>query len=1418
MSVLRSLAVLFFFLLVSYAPAQNFAGPTQISLSQPPNTMVVGDFNGDGLPDIEWASYIGYSTHATLHILLAQPGGGYKAAPDLNPFPVSTDPLCQVADINSDHKLDLVCVGAIGTPFTTYLGNGDGTFTGPFTPVYNAGSGIISAPLDLNGDGIPDFVITTYSQMGNPYAEVYLGDGKGSFQLSQYQGPYAPQNGPVFPTTLDRAVDLNGDGIPDLLFASGPTVALGLGNGKFAPLKNFGNAPTCRYFDMDKDGHLDAVCSADQGTRFDPTKVSALTIQHGNPDGSFNSTPFVTQIYDGAIPSSIYPNLQSFSSIQDLNGDGYPDLLFLPSGDGLGVMLGGPGPSFQSPSFYAIGYPNCGYIGYAVLTADMNADGHPDIVSCGYQSLLIANGQPDGSFRTAHDEVVARLIHGVTVADFNNDGNPDVITSGEPALRIAFGKGNATFTAPAIVAGSSPVYTSLFHGDFNGDGNQDLFAIDAATNGGQILLGKGDGTFASPIPTHLTPPTLIADLNGDGRDDLLYSNFSISSSSFVNGVTSLISQGDGTFTQFTVPLGVHTGALDFIAVADFDGDGKPDLAAVSETQMQIFHGNGDGSFATPGRSIALNLPAGAAINILSLTAADFDGDGHKDLAVRVRISPTVFTPRDELLLFYGNGDGTFSAPTTATVPFGGSIYIFPQQVEGDVAADLRKEGRPELVYSSYVGAFIVHTTPQRTIDPPQYIPSNLSSFTLALDLNRDGFLDLLTVGYGTTVTPILNLTSNHYVSGTLTASPEPSPVGQAFTATATLAALPNPAPLAGNITFAVDGATVGSAPLNANAASFLIPGTLPVGAHTLTADWPGDSTYAAVQLTHPHLVTGLASLTTITSSANPSFAGSSVTFTAVVTATNGSAPTGTVVFTDSGTPLQTVTLTPITGNASSARFTTATLSIGSHPIAAFYSGDAEFSSSTASLNQLVRGLPGTASLSASPNPARIGQSVVLNFSLAGLQSGLAPSGSVTFTDGSTHLGTIPPSPAGQAFLTASFATVGTHALTASFSGDAHYLAASANADETIEKLDTTLSLTSHPNPSFALQPITFNLQLSAPGFSSPFTGTVDLSDGTTVIASPPLTSNGNASFTTSLLQVGTHSITAFFSASSTLLASNSSPILQVVNEAASITTLTATPNPSYEGQPITLLAGIVTSTGSTPTGSIIFQDSATVLGTALLNQDKATLVTSSLTPGTHSLTAHYSGDSNTAPSLSATFTQTVLPSDFILTSTPTALSLATGHHLTFTVTATSVGVFSGPMQLSNGTLPAHVTLRFTPGLGTITPGGQFTTSIYLDTDDVIGYLSQTRTPARTQTTVWSPTLGACLLPFLTFLLVPRKRRSGLALFTAFAALFLLLNATTGCSGKYPASTEPGNYIIPITFTGTITGTAHTLSIPLVVIR
>src|SRR5438876_940592 len=380
---------------------------------------------------------------------------------------------------------------------------------------------------------------------------------------------------------------------------------------------------------------------------------------------------------------------------------------------------------------------------------------------------------------------------------------------------------------------------------------------------------------------------------------------------------------------------------------------------------------------------------------------------------------------------------------------------------------------------------------------------------------------------------------------------------------------------------------------------------------------------------------GSPSATTLISSLNPSALGQAVTFTATVTSSATGTPTGTVTFQDGASALGTGTL-----SGGTATFTTSGLTAGTRSITAIYGGDANFAGSTSPvLTQTVNKAASSTSVVSSNSPSNRGAAVTFTASVTSPVTG-TPTGTVTFQDGASALGTGTLS-GGTATFTTSGLTAGTHSITAIYGGDANFAGSTSPVlTQTVNKAASSTSVVSSNSPSNRGAAVTFTASVTSPVTGTP-TGTVTFQDGASGVGEGTWV-GGTATFTTSALTAGTHSITAIYGGDANFTGSTSPILTQTINQTASSSAVvTSSNNPSIIGTAVTFTASMTSPVTGTLTGTVTFQDGASALGTGTLSGGTATFTTSGLTAGTHSITAIYGGDANFAGSTSPVLTQTV---------------------------------------------------------------------------------------------------------------------------------------------------------------------------------
>jgi hypothetical protein len=366
-----------------------------------------------------------------------------------------------------------------------------------------------------------------------------------------------------------------GGGLSNLIYfqVAAPEATVGFADAANSPLQvaePFGMVAA----DFNEDGKPDLAISANV----------RMYVFLGNGDGTF--APSATSPV--SVPSPPYDDFASPYvgpiAVGDFNHSGHQGLAIGEFQNEAAVILLGKGNGSFTPS--SASFANAFAMPVNALdAADFNADGNLDLAivnGVGYQSL-VELGYGNGAFNTAGVLSSGGFSAGAAVGDFNADGKLDVVvasggTTAYPGsgVTVSLGNGDGTFTLASgspIAVGNS--LSAVVTADFNGDGKLDLAVTDSGGNAVIILLGNGDGTFGAPttIPGGSDPDAIVAaDFNNDGKIDLAIPNFGD------NTITLLLGNGDGTFTQASgSPYAVGHGPYQ-IVTADFNGDGKLDLA------------------------------------------------------------------------------------------------------------------------------------------------------------------------------------------------------------------------------------------------------------------------------------------------------------------------------------------------------------------------------------------------------------------------------------------------------------------------------------------------------------------------------------------------------------------------------------------------------------------------------------------------------------------------------------------------------------------------------------------------------------------------------------------------------------------------------------------------------------------------
>jgi hypothetical protein len=622
--------------------------------------------------------------------------------------------------VSTAHAPSITLTKAQETAISSATPNFAGFLDAPFYPArleascitdpYNCGVSV-AVTADFNKDGKPDVAVLQYDGTLN----ILLNIGSGAFAA-----PVAYSNPNVSSTELEQAfaVDINNDGYTDIVaFDAGQNAILvylnkdGIFSTPTAISMAGASVSSIALGDVNGDGKLDVVTIAADIISNTLTTVTVQTYL-GNGDGTFATpTATLTQSVSVAAFTQLPSNLAV--TLGDLNKDGKLDI--------------------------------------AAAFLEQTGQSNGQIVA----SVALGNG--DGSFGAlnVNNPVAVSLTSfpffvistaGVQIVDLNNDGNPDLAidinSGGNPSsLMVALGDGTGGFTSTAETAGVADS-GQISYIDVNGDGIPDLVQSSYMLS---IWTGKGDGTFTLPVngsnyveDSGGSQTLALADFNGDGNLDIAqlggdYKQLSVyagNGKGFFTGAPMISSPMDSS------PAPTEIGLED---VADVQGKGYSSALFYDDGAILTALGDGKGNFTYV---VGLSSTVVPTLQYIQPVQADFNGDGKQDLLIA--------NTDGSMTVALSNGDGTFKTPVSVGLP------VLGCQINYAATGDVNGDGNTDVVvayvgdsacggsgsYSS--GYFVALGNGDGTFKTPAFTAygAELYAVTLA-DMNLDGNLDLL---------------------------------------------------------------------------------------------------------------------------------------------------------------------------------------------------------------------------------------------------------------------------------------------------------------------------------------------------------------------------------------------------------------------------------------------------------------------------------------------------------------------------------------------------------------------------------------------------------------------------------------------------------------------------------------------------
>jgi large repetitive protein len=787
-------------------------------------------------------------------------------------------------------------------------------------------------------------------------------------------------------------------------------------------------------------------------------------------------------------------------------------------------------------------------------------------------------------------------------------------------------------------------------------------------------LYSGDGNYIS------SNASLSQDVHqgGSSVDLVASSNPSVNGQSVTYTATvSATAPATGTPTwtvTFSVTSGVSCRAGNTVALSGGTATCVvPGLAPADSPYTVGVTYSGDTNFATSTTTLDQTVDKGSSTtSLVSSANPSSTGQGVTFTATVSPVAPAVGTPSGSVTFSVSGGAGTVSCTGGDTATLSGGVA---------------------------------------TCTVPGLAPT-AAPYTVSADYSGDA-------GFATSTKNLTQDVGTGNTSVVLASSANPGVSGQTLTFTATVSAVaPAVGTPTGTVTFAVTGSGGAvtcnggnGATLSAGKATCSITGFAAQSTYSVHATYGGDSGFSGASASPLTQTVNLGATTTaISSNANPSVSGETVTFTATVSANAPATgtPTGTVTFSVTGAGGAVTCNGGNTGTLSGGKATcsiTGQAAQSTYTVRATYNADTNYSGSAATpLTQTVGLGSTTTGLTSNVNPAVSGQTVTFTATVAPVAPATGtPTGTATFAvTGSTGAvtcnggNTVTLSGGTATCSITGLASQSTYTVRATYNGDSNYSGTLATPlTETVDLGATTTAISSNANPSVSGETVTFTATVSA---STPATGTptgsvtfavtgsagaVACSKGNTVTLS-----GGTATCAiTGVASQSTYSVHASFSGDSNYSASTATPLTQTVGLGATSVTLASSANPASNGQSVTFTATVASTSPATgtPTGSVTFAVTGSTGAVACNAGNTVTLsggaatctITVLATQSTYSVHASYNGDTNYATSSASPLTQSVTVGGTTTTLSSSANPTVSGQSVTFTATVAVVAPATG---------------------------------------------------------------------------------------------------------------------------------------------